>query len=157
MLSVIWQSAELCFATDARLVVEVLPPLAFRPVPAAPGWVRGLFSHRGRLIPLVDAARLLDQPVVPDRMANRVLVVRCSPGPDHVPWTAGLWVHSILEIDRIDFDQPGSHPGLATGAGRFLGAIAQTRWGQVQLVEPRELFTPEQAAVLADRLKEAAA
>lgn len=156
-LAVIWRAADLLFATGVESVVEVLAPLAWSPTPAVPPWVRGLFSHRGRFVPLVDAAVLLGAQRRPDRMANRVLVVRCSSGPERIPWMTGLWVDCVVELEKLDFAAPGVHPGFATAGGRFLGPVAQTRWGPVQLVEPEQLFTAEQAAVLADRLKEAAA
>ena len=96
-LAVIWRAAGLCFATSTDAVVEVLPPLAWRPVPAVPAWVRGLFSHRGRLTPLVDTAGLLGLQVPPDRMSNRVIVARCAadagedPVARHAPSLAASW------------------------------------------------------------------
>lgn len=157
MLAVIWRAGNLLFATGVDSVVEVLPPLAWSPTPTVPVWVRGLFSHRGRLTPLVDASALLGVSPPPDRMSNRVLVVRCTLGAGSAPCAAGLWVQSVVELERLDFAAAGSHPGFSTDTGRFLGPVTQTRWGQVQLVKPEDLFTPEQAAVLADRLKGAAA
>lgn len=156
-LAVIWRSAGLLMAIDARATVEVLPPVSCRPAPGAPRWVRGLFSYRGTLIPLVDTTRLLGATPGPDRMANRVIVVRVAPGTVPIEWPVGLWVESVPEIDRIDFEAAGGHPGLATDTGRFLGPVAQTRWGPVQLLKPEEIFTPEQARVMAERLTEAAA
>jgi chemotaxis-related protein WspB len=155
-LSVIWRVGDLLLATGVESVVEVLPPLASWHAPTVPTWIRGLFSYRGRLIPLVDVARLLDLPTSPDRMLNRVLVVRCG-SPDAVLWSAGLWIDALIDIDRIDFSSSAAHPGFAVESGRFLGSVVQTRFGHVQQVRTEGLFTPEQAAVLAERLKEAAA
>ncbi len=156
-LAVIWRAAGLLMATGAESVVEVLPPVAWRRVPAVPGWVRGLFAWRGRLVPLVDAAGLLGAEPAPDRMVNRVLVLRVAAGETPLDWPAGLWVESVLELEHIDFESAGAHPGFATDDARFLGPVAQTRFGLVQLVRPAELFTPEHAGLLAQRLAEAAA
>jgi chemotaxis-related protein WspB len=144
-------------AIDARSIVEVLPPVSCRAAPGTPGWVRGLFVYRGTLIPLVDACSLLGAPRGPDRMSNRVMVVRIAAGSGPIDWPVGLWVESVLEIEHTDFDAAGGHPGFATEAGRFLGPVAQTRWGQVQLVKVEEIFTPEQATIMNQRLTEAAA
>lgn len=157
ILAVIWRSAGLLMAIDSRSIIEVLSPVSCRSMPAAPDWVRGLFVYRGELIPLIDAARLLGAEPAPDRLANRVIVVRVHAEGKDIHWRVGLWVHSVLEIDHIEFESAGGHPGLATEQGRFLGPVAQTRWGLVQLVKPEEIFTPEQAQVLTDRLAEAAA
>jgi len=155
-LAVIWKSAGLVLAADASAVVEVLPPLAWRPTPCSPEFVRGLFAYRGTLIPLVDSARLLGAEPAPDRVSNRVLVLRTAVGPGP-SWHVGVWVDAVLDLDRVDFDAAGSHPGFGTEAGRFLGPVARTRWGMVQLVKPDELFTPEQIEVLTQRLNGAAA
>jgi chemotaxis-related protein WspB len=164
-LAIIWRAAELLLATDAESVIEVLPPVACRPIPNAPEWVRGVFVHRGELVPLIDAQRLLAGvapagPPLPgahaDRMCNRVLAIRLAGAGDVPEWRAGLWVQSILELERIDFAGPEAHPGLATEA-RFLGPIAPTRFGLVQLVKTHELFTREQIDVLTRRMSEAAA
>jgi chemotaxis-related protein WspB len=155
VLAVMWRAAGLLLATSADSIVEVLPPLSCRAAAAVPEWVRGLVSHRGRLIPVVDVARLLSGSAEPDRMTNRVIVVRAqSPA---IEWHVGLWVERVLEIERIDFAATDVHPGFETERGRFLGPIAPTRFGNVQFLRPDELFTPEEAAVLAQRLAEDAA
>lgn len=156
-LAVIWRASGLLFATGVESIVEVLPPLSCREVPAVPVWVRGLFCHRDRLIPLVDASTLIGRTPTQIRMANRVLVVRRSLGSSSDNWTVGLWVQCVLELERLEFESPGIHPGFATEAGRFLGPVASTRWGLVQLVKPAELFTVDEASVLSARLREAAA
>jgi chemotaxis-related protein WspB len=163
-LAVIWRTAGLLLATSADSILEVLPPLYCSPTAAVPDWVRGLFTYRGRLIPLVDSARLLGASTAPDRMVNRVLVVRVSShhGDSTIDWPVGLWVENVLELERIDFtgastgagDVANRHPGFATDAGRFLGPVAQTEWGQVQLVNPAEIFSDEQVRVLTERLTE---
>lgn len=155
--ALIWRAAGLLLATGVDSVVEVLPPLACTRAPATPEWVRGLFCYRGQLIPLIDVSCLLGSPATPDRRMNRVLVVRGEQSSGHFDSPVGLWVESVLELERIDFDQDGRHPGFATERGRFLGPVVQTGAGQVQLVDPSELFTAEQAAVITQRLKEATA
>ena len=153
-LAVIWRSADLLLAINAQSVVEVLPPVSCRPALGTPSWVRGLFSYRGTLIPLVDAASLLGTERRPDRMSNRVIVV--GGGTHSEASLIGLWVESVLEIDHIDFAAAGMHAGFSTQAGRFLGPVMPTRWGQVQVVNPQELFTAEQAIVLRDPRAEVA-
>lgn len=155
-LAVIWRAAGLLMALPAESVLEVLPPVSSRAVPAVPAWVRGLFSYRGTLIPLIDAARLLGSEPRPDRMVNRVLVVRIA-AAGVPPWPVGLWVESVLDLERVDFSAAGGHPGFATEGGRFLGPVVETRFGQVQLLKAAELFRPDEAEILTRRIGEAAA
>jgi chemotaxis-related protein WspB len=149
-LAVIWRSEGRLMAIASQLILEVLPPVSSRPALGAPGWVRGLFPYRGTLIPLVDAATLLGTGRAPDRMSNRVVVVRSGVDGASTGSLVGLWVESVLDVDYIDFDAAGGHPGFATDAGRFLGPVTQTRWGQVQQILPQAMFTAEQALVLRD-------
>ncbi len=156
-LAVIWSSAGLLMAIESRSIIEILPPVSCRPAPGAPDWIRGLFAYRGALIPLVNTARLLGAVPAPDRQANRIIVIRATAAGTPIDWLVGLWVENVMEIERIEFAAAGTHPGFATDQGRFLGSVAQTRWGQVQLVKPDEIFTPEQAAIMTQRLSEVAA
>ncbi len=153
-LAVVWRSADLLMAIDSASIVEVLPPVSCRAAPGTPSWVRGLFVYRGALIPMVDATCLLTASRRADRQANRVIVIRMAEPMD---WSVGFWVESVLEIERIDFGAAGGHPGFATQTGRFLGPVARTARGQVQLVRPQELFTPDQIQVMTQRFTEAAA
>ena len=161
-LALIWRAAGLLLATEARSVIEVLPPVECRAMPGVPSWVRGVFMHRSDLIPLIDAEGLikgiggLHAPTPTDRMRNRVLALRLSATMERPEWRVGLWVDCLLELERIDFAGAGTHPGFATESARFLGPIAQTRFGFVQLVEPDRLLTPQQAGVLTRQVSEAA-
>lgn len=154
-LAVIWRSADLLLAINAQAIVEILPPVSCRAAFGTPDWVRGLFLYRGTLTPMVDAASLLGTGRQPDRMSNRVLVVRSENNTSSDESVIGLWVETVMEIDRLDFDAPGCHPGFSTSRGRFLGPVAQTRWGQVQLLSPHELIANEQVGLLRQRLPEA--
>lgn len=152
-LGIISRSAGMLLAIDACSIVEVLPPVSCRPAPGVPEWIRGLFVHRGNLIPLVDTSLLLHTPPPPDKMSNRVIVVRLS-NTNATTGTVGLWVDQVLGVDRIDFAAAGAHPGLATASTRFLGSVVQTDLGQVQWLNPAELFTEEQLGVLTGRVAE---
>ena len=55
------------YAIESRRVIEVLPLVSARPLPRAPDYLLGIFTYRGRLLPLVDLARRLG--VAPFRAA----------------------------------------------------------------------------------------
>lgn len=156
-LALIWRSADQILAIEFRSIIEVLPPVSCRSAPGTPDWIRGLFVYRGSLIPLVDMARLLGAAHTIDRRANRVIVVRASNPDVPIDWPVGLWVESALGIEQIDFAAAGGHPGFATDGGEYLGPVAQSRWGEVQLVRSQAIFTPEQARIMTQRLTEATA
>ena len=67
------------YAIESRRVVEVLPLVPARPLPRTPAYVRGIFTYRGDLVPLVDlGVRLADQPPA-ERLSTRVIVVDFRP------------------------------------------------------------------------------
>ena len=85
----------------------MLPLVPARRIPRAPDCVRGVFTRRGRLVPMVDlAVRLMGLPVR-ELLGTRVIVVDC-------PVTAGAG-------PRIG---PGADGGLGdrpVGGGRRVG------------------------------------
>jgi len=112
----------------------------FRTVSESGDWLAGLFDFRGKLLPLIDSARLLDREPSEIRMATRILVIRTSDqteaaGDEQV----GLIVERVLGSDNVDFDQNAScRP--STGI-EFLGTVAKTKNVTVQLTIPARLPT----------------
>ena len=47
------------YAIESRRVVEVLPLVPARPIPHTPAYIRGIFTYRGRLVPLLDLGQRL--------------------------------------------------------------------------------------------------
>ncbi|MBS0191811.1 MAG: chemotaxis protein CheW [Phycisphaerales bacterium] len=151
-LAVIWSCGGLLFSTATESVIEVLSPVSPTPAPGAPAWLLGLFDYRGKLIPLVRVSELLGRERAADRMSNRVLVVKADLGADFRQCPVGLWVDHIVELERPDFGT--AHPGFAVPGADFLGAVVQTKFGQVREVRAGNLFTAEQIELLAGRLRD---
>ncbi|RLS81203.1 MAG: chemotaxis protein CheW, partial [Planctomycetota bacterium] len=63
------------YAIESRRVIEVLPLVPARPIPHMPNYIRGIFTYRGRLVPLVDLALLLAVGRLQERLSTRVIVV----------------------------------------------------------------------------------
>ena len=59
---------------------------------------------------------------------------------------------AIVELERPDFGT--AHPGFAVPGADFLGAVVQTKFGQVREVRAGNLFTAEQIELLAGRLRD---
>ena len=47
------------YAIEAGSVVEVLPAVPVRPLPAMPDYVLGVVAYRGTMIPVIDVPRRL--------------------------------------------------------------------------------------------------
>lgn len=133
MLSTVWSSQGEWFATDASSVVEVVPLVDTRAIPGTPGWFVGLADHHGRLVPIIDADRMLGRESSPATLASRVLMLRvpcCG-----TPRTVGLRVESVRGLERVDHRDTNGHAGLRNPEMPHLGAVVPHRGETVQRVD----------------------
>jgi chemotaxis-related protein WspB len=132
------------YAIEARRVIEVLPLVAARPIPRMPDFVRGVFTHRGRLVPLVDLGRLLADTPLRERLSTRVIVVEFASGDDpstpHVTrlGAAAENVVSLCSSSEAETSLPTLHPPHAPYLGRLLRIGGRT----VQVLNVEHLLPP---------------
>ena len=72
-------------------------------------------------------------------MSCRVLVVDVNASEGSRTSRIALAAERLEGVEQVDFDSQQSHPGLATGEAEFLGPVARTTAGTVQLVYPERL------------------
>ncbi|NDC63906.1 MAG: hypothetical protein EBZ59_07995 [Planctomycetia bacterium] len=143
------------YAIESRRVIEVLPLVPARSIPLAPDYVRGVFTYRGRFLPLVDLARrLADGPVGPpesqvkERLSTRVIVVEfAKPAADagaqepvaRGPVRLGLVAENVISICSVD--DAGAAP-MRLEEAPFLGRILRIGGETVQMIEVERLLPP---------------
>jgi chemotaxis-related protein WspB len=138
------------YAVESRSVVEVLPLVPARPIPHTPAYVRGIFSYRGGLVPLIDLGeRLAGQPPQ-ERLSTRVIVVECTPPAGGPPVRMGLVAENVIAIRSAE-DAEAELPALALPEAPFLGRIFRLPDGTVQLVDPARLLPTDIATGLFPR------
>ncbi len=146
MLSLIWESSGDRFAFAASQVVEVLPMVAVRSMPAAPPWALGLADHHGRLVPVVEGSLLVRRPAAAATGATRVVVISVEAlGGVH---RAGIVVPRVVSVERVDFTADSGHPGFRVDGAEHLGEVARLHGGTVQLVRPERLLGGEVASII---------
>lgn len=138
------------FAIETRHIVEIIPMVKARQLGPVQPWLLGLFNHRGRLLPLVDTGIILSRGPIPVRMHSRIIVCRIDLGTvtDPGPHCVGLLVEELLGVDRLEIAPEGLHPGLTSIDGVGLGSLMVTNRGELQLIDPSDLFSVEQRALL---------
>lgn len=135
------------YAIESRRVVEVLPLVPARPLPRTPAYVRGIFTYRGDLVPLVDlGVRLADQPPA-ERLSTRVIVVDFRPPGAVAPRRLGLVAEHVVSIRSAE-DAEASLPPLDLSAAPFLGRLLRLGGRTVQLIEIDRLLPDDLAAGL---------
>jgi chemotaxis-related protein WspB len=142
------------YAIPSRSVVEVVPLLAFRPLPAAPVAVRGVFMHRGRLAPLVDLGCLLGHEPVRDRLSTRLIIVEPTRGAAALPARLGVAAENVLSLCD-DAAAEDRLPPIADPATPYLGACLRLGGRTIQCLDVDHLLPPDVwsglAAVVGER------
>jgi chemotaxis-related protein WspB len=135
------------YAIESRRVVEVLPLVPARPLPRTPAYVRGIFTYRGGLVPLVDlGVRLADMPPV-ERLSTRVIVVEFLPPGSATPRRLGLVAENVISIRSAE-DADAILPALDLPAAPFLGSMFRLGGRTVQIIEIDRLLPDDLATGL---------
>jgi chemotaxis-related protein WspB len=135
------------YAIESRRVVEVLPLVPARPIPRMPDYVRGVFVHRGRLVPLVDLAiRLAGRPPT-ERLSTRSIVVQFSSDPAAAPVHLGIVAENVVSFCS-DSDCEASLPALHAADAPYLGRMLRIGGRTVQMIDVEHLLPPELQAAL---------
>jgi chemotaxis-related protein WspB len=125
------------YAIESREVIEVLPLVPVRPIPLMPAYVRGVFTYRGRILPLVDlCSRFVDgapEGTLPHRLSTRVIVVEFTPRDGAEKVRLGLIAENVVSIRSAESAQESSAQ-LDLGHSPFLGRLLRLGGQTVQIV-----------------------
>lgn len=140
------------FAIPSRTVIEVLPLVPARPLPLVPDFVRGIFTYRGRLVPLVDLGRRFatgeSTEKRPNRLSTRVIVVEFpAAGQAPYPVRLGLVAENVVSIRSAE-EADSATPEMALSHAPFLGQVLRLGGQTVQLIAVERLLPPDLLAGL---------
>ncbi len=138
------------YAIESRRVIEVLPLVTARPVPQVPACVTGVFTHRGRLVPLIDLGRRLADRPVRDRLSTRVIVVDVTAAegvPAGPAGRLGIAAEQVLSLCSSD-DAETTFSGLRPPDAAYLGRLLRIGGRIVQLLDVEHLLPREIVAGL---------
>jgi chemotaxis-related protein WspB len=140
------------FAIPSRTVIEVLPLVPARPLPLMPDFVRGIFTYRGRLVPLIDLGRRFGAVDTgdkrPDRLSTRVIVVEfLAAGEAPHPVRLGLVAENVVSIRSAE-EADGSTPEMALSHAPFLGRVLRLGGQTVQMIAVERILPPDLLAGL---------
>ena len=125
-------------------VKRVLPALALKHLPLAPPLVAGLMDLHGEPVPVIDLSRLAG--ITPDQVwfDTRIILVDYAL-PDGASACIGLLAEHVTGIEAID---PAALREPGVDSAPFLGLVAASVGGMLQLVRLDQLLTPEVRALL---------
>jgi chemotaxis-related protein WspB len=126
-------------AVDIRRVEEVIPRVRLQPLPGGPHWVAGLFVHRGRVIPVLDLHRLLDQGDCPHHLSSRIILVPVQTAGRSV--LVGWLAARVADIRDIPADRLAGSASTGGGVGGVdLGPVLVDERGIFHVVDPDRLL-----------------
>jgi chemotaxis signal transduction protein len=131
------------WAVPCGAIVEVLPVVAWRPIPGGPSWALGLFERKRMLLPLIDLSLKLGGPAVAPRIGSRILVMRIAPERKD-GGLGGLLLESTLGLDTIDWEADGGHAGFACALDSPFGPVTTHAGTTVQLLHVERLLTQDE-------------
>ena len=135
------------YAIESRRVIEVLPLVTARPIPRMPESIKGIFTHRGRLVPLVDLGRLLTDQPLRETLSTRVIVVEFSTGPDDQRVRLGVAAENVLSLCSSD-ETEASLPTIRSPAAPALGRLLRIGGRTIQVLDVEHLLPPSLVAGL---------
>lgn len=119
------------YALPITQVQEIIRYAEPRAVSADAGWIRGVISLRGKIVPVCDLAARLGLAAERARSA-KIVIVETAGG------TAGVIVDEVEEVLTVEAEQLEAVP--AAGAD-FIDAIAKIGDRLVVLLDPDLIFT----------------
>src|SRR5262245_45993951 len=105
MLLLMFRVADDRYAVPAGRVVEVVPRVELRPIQHAPASLAGLFSYRGKAIPVIDLGLLLGSAACIDRLDTRMVLVNVDEPGEHCGRLLGLVAENVSDVAAVSDDQ----------------------------------------------------
>lgn len=143
---VIFRLGEERYGVPIASVEEVVAlPSKLTRLPRAPAFVEGVFSLRGRVIPVIDQRQRFDVTGGKARRA-RVLVVRMG------ETRAGFIVDEVSEVLRVGAGQMRDAPELGGASARVIDRIANLEGeaGMIPIIDPQELLDRAERDILGE-------
>jgi len=126
------------FALDATTVVEVIPLVRLRRLPATPDWVSGIIKYHGRAIPVIDLCTLHLGRKVERLLSSRIIIIQFS-GKDNSEHLLGLLAEQVTETverEAAEFNTTG----VQTSDAPHLGGVISNHKSSLQWVDVNQLL-----------------
>jgi chemotaxis-related protein WspB len=119
VLAVVFRIQESEYALAAQSVVEVIPQVLLRPVPAAPDWLLGVFAYRGNLTPVIDLCAMIANSPCSRRLSSRIVLIHCT-APGGKQATIGLLAEHVTSVRHLEATTLSAG---SLGTAAFLGRM----------------------------------
>ncbi len=141
------------YAIESKKVVEVLPLVTTRPIPHLPDYLPGIFTYRGRFVPLVDLGLRINGTPLTRRLSTRVIVVEIGSGEDGPSSLSsrlvrfGIMAENVVTI-RSTGTAAGDTEAKELAADAYLGRLLRLDGQTVQMLLPEHVIPDDLLASL---------
>lgn len=105
MLLLLFEIGSGRYALDANRIVEIVPLVKFKKIPAAPDYVAGLMNYRGVGTPVIDLNQLVESVHFEDTLSTRIIIINYAvPGKGNRP--LALIANNAIETARTGITKP---------------------------------------------------
>lgn len=101
MLLLLFETGNGRFALDSREVVEIIPFINLKKIPASPGYVSGIINYHGEAIPILDLCALTEGIPCREVHSTRIILVH-YPLPDEEKKLVGLVAEMVTDVVRSE-------------------------------------------------------
>ena len=141
------------YAIESKKVVEVLPLVSTRPIPHLPDYLPGIFTYRGRFVPLVDLGLRINGSPLTRRLSTRVIVVEIGQQePAHQAAASRLVRFGIMAENVVTIRSTGAEAGETAAkelaADAYLGRLLRLDGQTVQMLLPEQVIPSDLLASL---------
>lgn len=124
-------------------IARVLPAAGLKLLPLAPAFVAGLLDLHGEPVPVIDLSQLAGAPARQLWFDTRIILLDYP--VDGSSRALGLLAEHVAGIETIDM---ATLADSGVSGAPFLGRVASSAAGMLQLVEPEGLLTDAVRALL---------
>ena len=151
MLFLLLQLGSDSYAIEAHQVVEVLPVVKLKTLPQAPAGIAGVFTYRGRAVPVLDLVQLAVGRPAHQRRSTRLLIVNYSDGQgeNHLLGLIAEHATETLRRESSDFVETG----VKNDGAPYLGPVTEDARGLIQWVRIEKLLPAPIRDLLFNQLK----
>ena len=138
MLHVLFKLGKERYALPCQHLVRIIPMVQLKELPQAPSFVSGLLNYRGSIIPVIDLSALVHGRPAGARLSSRIMLVNYR-GAGEAAHTLGLLAEEVTETMKLE-PKALAPPGITVEGARYLGQVASTEKGMIQIVEVDHLL-----------------
>jgi chemotaxis-related protein WspB len=134
------------YSISAKNIIEILPLTQLKKIPKAPEYILGLLDYRGTPSPVIDLCKLIEARKCNKVLSSRIIMLNYTDSnkQSHILGITAEKVTETININRDEF-----HNNAVSPKGTpFLGEIANTEQGMVQLVEIEKLLPDDVQSIL---------